>query len=159
MRKILLIIIILFVTVGCSGSGGGSIDTNNIMGSWTSNCSNSQDISFPSLMGFFTLYGVMELEIDETNIEATMRTYLDDACTIESEVIEIFQGNYEVKEKIKLENNDFVNRVEISGSLTPVLINLELNLYYLLERDELYFSDQATDTPSINYDFFYFKVN
>lgn len=158
MRKILLIIIIHFVTVSCSGSGSGTY-SNNIMGNWSSNCSNSQDISFPNLMGFFTLYGVMELEIDQRNIMATMRTYLDDACTIEAEEIEIFQGNYEIKEKIELENKDIVNRVEISGSLTPVLINLELNLYYLLEGDELYFSDQTADTPSINYDFFYFKVS
>jgi len=157
MRKTVLLNLFLFVTISCSGSDGGTKNTSSIVGSWTSNCSNSQDISFPNLMGFFTIYGVMELEIDEANITATMRTYVDDACTIEGDLIEIFQGGYEIKEKIKLANNDIINRVGISGSLVPVLINLELNMYYLLKEDELYFSDQTADTPSINYDFYYFK--
>jgi len=157
MKKVVLIIIILIVSVGCSGSDDGNTKSNNIMGSWSSNCSNSQDVSFPNLMGFFTLYGVMELEIDETNITATMHTYMDDACTIEGDLVEIFHGSYEIKEKIKLTNNDIVNRVDITGSLVPVLISLELNMYYLLKDDELYFSDQTADTPSINYDYYYFK--
>jgi hypothetical protein len=157
MKKIVLLIVFVIVSIGCSESGDGNAESNNIIGNWSSNCSNSQDISFPNLMGFFTLHGIMELVINETNITATMRTYLDEECTVDEVVLEIFQGNYDIKEKIELENGDIVNKIEISGTFVPVIINLDLNLFYLVDENELYFSDQAAGTPSIDYDFFYFK--